>query len=195
MKTTRSSLPAMLLAALALSATVPCTAQEPSKPTPAAQAGTHYADAALGIAFDVPKGLSLYTRDNPGPLASRINSGTPLFLVNPSFTEENVNVKVADGISASDLKGFKDMLDQNPNAPLPQYKRVSVAMIKIGKNKDISAVEHVFMMKGNIMGKLRAVTFVLRNKGFTFTCATAVDRFDRADREFFAPLFGSMGVE
>jgi alkyl hydroperoxide reductase subunit AhpC len=47
-------------------------------------------------------------------------------------------------------------------------------------------------MKGNILGKLRQVTFAHNGKGFTFTCATAVDRFEKANQEFFGPLFNSI---
>jgi hypothetical protein len=94
-----------------------------------------YSNKKYGISFTIPKGINLYTAENPGPLASLISSVTPIFLVNPDFTEENINVKVFEPISEDDLTGFKKMLDGNPRMSLPQYKRISVNFIKIGKQK------------------------------------------------------------
>jgi len=159
----------------------------------AAETGSNeYSSKKYGVSFTIPKGINLYTAENPGPLASQISYITPIFLVNPDFTEENINVKVSEPISEADLNGFKKMLDEKPNMSLPQYKRISVNFIKIGKQRDKKAVEHVFIMKGNILGKLRQITFAHKGRGFTFTCATAVDRFEKANQEFFAPLFSSM---
>jgi len=151
-----------------------------------------YSNKKFGISFTIPDGMKLYTAENPGPLASQISSVNPIYLVNSDFTEENINVKVSEPISEDDLTGFKKMLDQNPQMNLPKYQRISVSFIKIGKQKNKNAVEHVFMMQGNILGKLRQITFAHRGKGFTFTCATAVDRFEKANQQFFAPLFASM---
>lgn len=146
----------------------------------------------MGISFTIPTGIKLYTPENPGPLASQLSASDPFILVNPDFTEENINVKVSEPISEADLNVFKKMLDENPRMSLPQYKRVSVNFIKIGKQKNKNAVEHVFFMKGNILGKLRQITFAHKGRGFTFTCATAVDRFEKANQEFLEPLFSSM---
>jgi hypothetical protein len=151
-----------------------------------------YSNKNYGISFTIPKGINLYTAENPGPLASQISSVNPIYLVNPDFTEENINLKVSEPISQDDLTGFKKMLDQNPKMNLPKYQRISVTFIKIGKQKNKNAVEHVFIMQGNILGKLRQITFAHRGKGFTFTCATAVDRFEKANQQFFTPLFASM---
>jgi hypothetical protein len=154
-----------------------------------------YSNRKLGISFTVPTGIELYTAENPGPLASQISPSDPFILVNPNFTEENINAKISEPISEADLNGFKKMLDENPRMSLPQYKRVSVNFIKIGKEKNKNAVEHVFFMKGNILGKLRQITFVHKGRGFTFTCATAVDRFDKADLQFFQKIFDSMAFK
>ena len=143
------------------------------------QTGTHFFDRESGIAFDVPKGINLYTKSNPGPLGSQIDVNAPFILVNPTFTEENVNVKLVRGATASDLTAMKSQLDRSASFGVPGYKRVSVSMIKIGRNKDIPAVEHVFFETGNIPGKVRSVTFVLARNGFIFTCATGVDRLNR----------------
>jgi len=55
--------------------------------------------------------VSIFIRAaNPGPLASRINDDNPIYLVNPNFTEENINVKVAAAVSEADLGEFKQSL-------------------------------------------------------------------------------------
>ncbi len=158
-------------------------------------AGTEYSNKMYGIYFIIPEGIRIYTADNPGPLASRISSNTPIYLVNLNFTEENCNVQVIEPISENDLTSYKNMLEQNPKMNLPKYQRISVDFIKIGKQKTITAVEHMFMMQGNIFGKLRQVTFAHNGKGFIFTCATAVDRFDKTNQQFFIPLFESMAFK
>ena len=154
--------------------------------------GGVYSNNKYGIAFDIPNGVQVYTAENPGPLRPQISLTSPIYIVNTSFTEENINVIVSEGVSSSDLMSFKKMLDDNPNMSVPQYKRVSVSSIKIGKHKNKDAVEHLFFMKGNIMGKLRQITFSHNGRWFTFTCATAVDRFDKTNKTFFDPIFTSM---
>jgi len=151
-----------------------------------------YSSVKYGIYFHIPNGIKLYTAENPGLLASQISKREPFIFVNPDFTEENINVRVSSNISESDLIGFKKMLDENPKMSIPKYQRISVSTIKIGKLKNKTAIEHVFIMQGNILGKLRQVTFVHKERGFTFTCATAVDRFDKANEAFFQSTFDSM---
>jgi hypothetical protein len=151
-----------------------------------------YSNERLKLTFVVPNGIDLYTLDHPGPLASQLSSRSPLILVNPTFTEENVNVKVSEGVTDSDVTGFKKSLDQRTTMPLPEYKRVSVSLIKIGQGHKKEAVEHVFYMKGNILGKLRGITFCHNGRGFTFTCATSPERFDETNKNFFDALFDNM---
>jgi len=151
-----------------------------------------YSNTKLRISFNIPKGMNLYTPENPGPLASQLPPTAPWILVNPAFTEENVTVKASRGVSEDDVVGFKKLLDDESDIPVPKYKRLSVRIIKIGKLKNKQAVEHIFMMQGNILGKLRQITFSHKGRGLTFTCATAVDRYDKANRHFFDPIFRSM---
>jgi phosphatidylglycerol:prolipoprotein diacylglycerol transferase len=151
-----------------------------------------YSSAKYGLSFDVPKGMELYTTRNPGPLRSQLSSQTPFILVNRDFTEENINVKVSENVSESDVDDFKRSLDENPDMPLPNYKNIAVDFIQVGVQSDKKAVEHIYIMRGNILGKIRQVTFQYNGRGFTFTCATAVDRFDAANKKFFSALFDSI---
>jgi hypothetical protein len=168
-----------------------CLAQSDTKKA-AASPGTRIMNKQVGIAFSVPNGIELYSADSPGPLPSRISADTPYFLVNPDFRDENVNIKIADGVSESDLNGLKQMLDSNPNTPLPGYKRIAVRFINVGKDGTLKAVEHQYQMKGNVLGTIRNITFVIGNRGFIITCGTAVERFEKANREFFEPFLKSI---
>jgi hypothetical protein len=154
-----------------------------------------YSNKRLGLSFVVPKGVNLYTAEHPGPLRFLISEQEPLILVNPDFTEESINLQVIGNISESDVVGYEELLQEGQTLPVPEYKRESVAMIRIGKDNKKLAVEHIYFMKGNIKGKLRSITFAHKEKGFTFTCATSPERFDSANKAFFQALFDTMTFE
>jgi hypothetical protein len=154
--------------------------------------GTRVANNQVGIAFTVPSGIDLYSEANPGPLGSQLSADEPFILVNPDFTDENCSIQIIDGVTESDLNGYKGQLDSDPNYPVPGYKRISVGFINIGKDGQFKAVEHRFQMQGNVLGTMRIITFVIGNRGVTITCATAVDRFEKANREFFEPFLQSI---
>ncbi len=163
-------------------------AQTKSTDTPT---GSRVENKQVGLAFLVPQGIDLYSAENPGPLRSRISGETPFFLVNPAFRDENVNIKIADGVTESDLDGFKQMIESKP-FPVPGYKRIVVRFINIGKDGKFKAVEHQYQMKGNVLGTMRSITFVIGKRGFIITCGTAVERFEKANREFFEPFLNSI---
>lgn len=72
-----------------------------------------YTNGQFGLIFLIPNGMDLYTIENPEPMASLISSKSPFIFVNPSFTEENINVGGSEPLSEADLNGFKKMLDEN----------------------------------------------------------------------------------
>jgi hypothetical protein len=154
-----------------------------------------YSSKPLGISFVIPKGLNLYTAQNPGPFRSQISEQVPLILTNPDFPAESVNLVVIVNKSESDVVEYEKSLQQAQTMPVPEYKRVFVATIRLGKDRNKLAVEHVFFMKRDITGKLRAITFSHNGKGFIFTCGTAPERFDNANKMFFQPFFDSMTFE
>ncbi len=155
--------------------------------------GTTYSNEEFRISFPVPKGLDLYTPDNPGPLAPLFTRRQFIYLVNPDFKDENVGAKYSTGVTEADLKQFKELLDTNPpTASLPGYRKISVKFIKVGTKGDKLAVEHVYNMRGNVLGTLRQVIFLHNGRSFTFTCATAQERYEQANKEFFDPIFSKM---
>ncbi|GEM_PF-6445804 len=166
---------------------------EAGQPTSAASSKTkQYNDDKFGFAFEIPADVVACTAENPGSMASRISPETPLWLVNSSFELERVNVKVLENASEEELDGMKSMLLANENMPLKGYKRVSVNDIKIGKQGDKRAIEHVHILTQKPEKKLRQLTFLHNGRAFSFTCSTTIERYDNADRTFFDPLFKTM---
>jgi len=156
-----------------------------------------YSNSKYGISFSFPNRIELYTRENPGPLAEIFSRspGTLLVLVNPKFIDENINVKVSENVSDPDVIEFKSLLEKNSLMPIPGYQRISVSMCSIGKLENKKAVEHIYNMRGNVPGKMRQISFSHKNRGFTFTCGTATDRYDSANKKFFDVVFNSMSFE
>jgi hypothetical protein len=146
-----------------------------------------------GLKFNVPTGVNAYTSDNPGPMASRINADTPLWLVSSSLALERINVKVSQSQDANEqeLDAVKQQLERD-GLPFPQYQRVSVKYITIGKEGSKKAVEHLHALKQKEPRNLRQIMFVHRGRVFNFTCATSPERYDIANKHFFDIVFRSM---
>jgi hypothetical protein len=148
-----------------------------------------------GIKFIIPPEVTLYTGDNPGAMASRINSTTPLWLVNSALESERINLKISEDntVTEADLDEFKQELDKGtPYSSTRQYRKLSVKYIDIGKDGRKHAIEHIHALKQREPKKLRQVIFVHRGKLFSFTSATTPERFDGADKDFFSLIFNSM---
>ena len=142
----------------------------------------------------IPKNIKLYTPEKPGPLSSLFNSGDIVRMVNPDFHDENISINQSgkNRVTENDIKEYKASLDRNPNKPIPAFRNVSVKFIKIGKEKNKTAVEHIYQMKGNIPGIIRQVFFSHKNRGFIITCGTAIERFQLTNTTVFDPLLNSM---
>ena len=152
-----------------------------------------YSNEKLGIKFVVPEGVNLYTAESPGPMASRITSETTLWLVNSSIAAERINVKVSQFQDAteSELNKSKQELDYNPS-PIPNYQKISVKFIKIGKQGDKNALEHIHALKQKEPKKLRQIMIIHKGRAILFTCSTSPERFDSADKQFFDLIFHTM---
>jgi hypothetical protein len=150
-----------------------------------------YSSQEFKLSFMIPSPLKLYTAKNPGPLSRLFSAGSIFVLVNPNFLDENINVKVSEGVSENDLVEFKSMLENKP-LPVPGYKKISIRFITIGKEGDKKALEHVYNMKGNVLGRMRQVTFIHRGRGFTFTCGTAQNRFNETNHLIFDKIFNNI---
>ena len=154
-----------------------------------------YSNEKWGVKFAVPVGVNVYTSENPGPMASRINSETPLWLVSSSLASERINLKVSqfEDATEKELNETKQELDSGTlYRSIPQYQKISVKFIKIGKQGNKNAVEHIHALKQREPKKLRQIMFVHRGRFFNFTCATSPERFDIANSQFFDLIFSSM---
>ena len=152
-----------------------------------------FSNKDLGISFAIPKGLNLYTPEKPGPLRQSFTQGQFLYLINPDFKGENIGAKYSAFITESDLTGFKQELEESlPTSSLPGYKKISVRYIRIGSNKQIKAVEHVYSMRGNVLETIRQILFIYKGRGFTFTCATSKLRYPKANKVFFDEIFSNI---
>jgi hypothetical protein len=168
----------------------------PTAPAPAAPVEdlpeTSYESKEYGLAFTVPAGTKLFTAGTPDAAKHRVAADTPMVIVNPTVADENITIKVDDGVGEGDLAEYKAMLDRTPNMPLPRYKRVSVRSCTLGKQGDKPAVEHIHFLKGTCYGKLRQVSFSHEGRGFTVTCGTREERFDAANSSFFETMLASL---
>ncbi len=149
----------------------------------------------FGFSFNAPETVNIYTADDPGPMASRINSATPLWLVNSALASERINLKVSDfqNPTERELNQLKQQMDDGTlYRSMSQYQKVSVRFVKIGKNGDKHAVEHIHALRQRVPKKLRQIIFIHRGRFFSFTCATSPERFDSADKQFFDLVFQTM---
>jgi hypothetical protein len=146
-----------------------------------------FESADLGLAFDVPEGLRLYTTERPGRYRSLLAEGRFAYLENPAMRSATVTAKVSANTTEADLAAYKGILDTNPpQAKLEGFKKHSVKMIRVGKNADKDAMEFVYD-SGN--STIRQVVFVHNGKGFTFTGTVLQAQFGAAELEMFKPLF------
>jgi len=154
--------------------------------------GKPFQSKKFGISFNVPENVNVYTADNPGPMAARIKADTPIWIVSSVIPTERINVKITEGESPTTAEILK-MFESSPHAAaIPQYQKISVKEIKIGKKQDKAAIEHLHLLKLTPPKKLRQIIFVHNGNTFGFTCSTSVDRFDAANKEFFDIAFNSM---
>lgn len=151
--------------------------------------GKLFESKEFGFGFIIPENVNVYTAENPGPMASRIGADTPIWIVNSAVPTERINVKVTEGANMNDLK---QMLDISAYSGIQQYERISMKEIKIGKNQDKSAYEHIHRLKLSPPKKLRQILFVHKGHAFGFTCSTTEGRYNATNREFFDLIFNSL---
>jgi len=166
-----------------------------SMSTNAISADSYFSNEKWGLKFTVPAGVNVYTSENPGPMASRINSDTPLWLVSSSLASERINLKVSqfqDG-TEKELDKTKQELDSgNLYRSVPQYQKISVKCLLRLANKQTRTLLSTYTHSSKENLKLRQIMFVHRGRVFNFTCATSPERFDIANSQFFDTIFSSM---
>jgi len=151
--------------------------------------GKRFDSKKFGFSFNAPEKVNVYTADDPGPMAARIKADTPMWIVSSEVPTERINVKITEGATMNDLR---QMLDISSYSGLPQYERISVKEIKIRKNQDKPAYEHIHLLKLSPPKKLRQILFVHKGNAFGFTSSTSADRYETANKQFFDVIFKSL---
>jgi hypothetical protein len=154
---------------------------------------TEYDNAKYGMKFPAPPEFSIFTPEQPGRFrqmfADRI-----IYLVDLVGVDAAVSVRYLPKATEADVNGFKNTVESNPpQAKLPEYKKISVALIKIGAAHDKDAVEYVYTAKNN--DKLittRQVVFLHNGNGFIFTCSAPGKDYASIDKKSFQRLFATI---
>ena len=176
--------------------------QEKSKPPVNTKVDVYsYSNNDLGISFNIPKKIKLFTNENPGNLKDKISPLRPIWLQSPDFTHEHINVVISLQYETQDkLAMLKDELDKNAAElmqKVPGYKKISLKWITIGKQKNKKAVEHLFFSR-QYSEDIKQRQIYLAHKyntierGILFTCTTPVERFDAANQKFFDVILNSL---
>lgn len=155
---------------------------------------TAYDSTEYGMKFPAPPELSIFTPTAPGQFRQVFTPGKIIYLVDLVGKPASVSVKFSPGVTDADLKGLKATLDSNPpQAKLPDYRKISVGLIKIGSHGDKEAVEYIYSAKEKDgVTTTRQVVFIHNGKGFTFGCVALEKDYAAVDRKSFQPLFASI---
>ena len=155
---------------------------------------TSFESADLGLKFDVPAGLQLFTEKMPGRYRNVLKDGKFMYLADPNMKRASVVAKATPNMTQADVDGYKSVLEANPpQAKLEGFKKQSVKTIKIGKHQDKDALEFIYdVSEGNMPSTVRQVVFVHNGKGFTFTCTSFQAEYGGADKVMFQPLFSQL---
>ena len=148
----------------------------------------------LKIRFDVPLGALIYTVAAPGRYESVLVNGKFLRMGSQEFRDVVVEAKSSANMTEADLKGYMTALETNPpQAKLQGFKKISVKMIKIGKERDKDAVEFVYnSQQDGTPRTFRQVAFVHAGNGFVFTCSSLEPQFGAAMVSMFNVLFSRL---
>ncbi len=148
----------------------------------------------LKIHFDVPQGALVYTVAAPGRYESVLVNGKFLRMASKEFRDVVVEAKSSPNMTEADLKGYMTALETNPpQAKLEGFKKISVKMIKIGKERDKDAVEFLYNShQDGTPRTFRQVAFVHAGNGFVFTCSSLEPQFGAAMVSMFNVLFSRL---
>lgn len=155
---------------------------------------TKFENPQLGLQFEMPPGLQLFTPEQPGRFKKMLESGRFMYVTAQEMRRASVVAKATPGMSPADVKGYMAILETNPpQAKLEGFKKHSVRMVTIGKNHDKEALEFVYdLQEGNMPATIRQVVFVHNGQGFTFTCTSFEAEYGAASKIVFDPLFSQL---
>lgn len=148
----------------------------------------------LKIHIDAPEGALFYTEAAPGRYKDVLVKGRFLHVGTQQFRDVSVDAKSSPNMSEADLKGYMAILEANPpQAKLPGFKKVSLKMIKIGKQRDKDAIDFVYnAQQDGVPRTYRLVALVHNGTGITFTCSSLEPQFGGAETFLYNPLFANI---
>ena len=180
----------VLLFLTALTATAAGQRGRGNMPAERPETPARFDDQELGIAFDAPPGVRIYTPAAPGRYKSALGEGRFVYLESSGLRNASVVAKFSPNATEAELKSYKDILDTNPpQAKLEGFKKHSVRMIKVGERDAQEALE--FIYDAQLM-TVRQVVFIHNGKGITFTCTSLQAQYAVADAELFKPVFARL---
>jgi len=155
---------------------------------------TAYDSTDYGIKFPAPPDFSIFTPQKPGRFRQVFTGGRVIYLVDLMGVNASVTVRFLPKATEADVTGFKNSVDSNPpQAKLPEYKKISVAVIKIGSARDKDAIDYVYTAKDkDTLTTVRQVVFVHNGNGFIFNCSASEKDFASIDKKSFQRLFASI---
>jgi len=144
----------------------------------------------LGIAFDAPQGVRIYTPAAPGPYGSVLGEGRFVYLESSGMRNASAVAKFFANATEAELKSYKDILDANPpQSKLEGFKKRSVRFVTIGEKADKQALEFIYDTQSV---RIRQIVFVHNGKGITFTCTSPQAQYGLAEAEMFKPIFSRL---
>jgi len=155
------------------------------------EAPTVFESRELKIRFEGPQGSLIFTVAAPGPYKSVLVNGKFLRMGSRELRDVVVEAKSSPNMTEADLKGYMTALETTPpQAKLDGFKKISVKMIKIGKERDKDAVEFVYNSHQDATPRtFRQVAFVHAGNGFVFSCSSLEPQFGAAMVSVFNVLF------
>ncbi len=156
---------------------------------------TVYDSTEYAIKFPAPPEFSIFTPEYPGRFRQIFRERRIIYLVDlVGKATAAVTVRVLPKATEADLTGFRTTLDSNPpQAKLPEYRKISLAMIKIGAAGNKDAVDYVYTAKEqDALTTTRQVVFIHKDNGFIFSCAAPEKDYPSVDKKSFQPLFASI---
>jgi hypothetical protein len=158
------------------------------------EAPTVFDSEELKIRFEAPQGALIYTVAAPGRYASVLVNGKFLRMDSREFRDVVVEAKSSANMTEADLKGYMSVLETNPpQAKLQGFKKISVKMIKIGKEREKEAVEFVYnSQQDGTPRTFRQIAYVHAGNGFVFTCSSLEPQFGAANVSVFNVLFSRL---
>jgi hypothetical protein len=120
-----------------------------------------------------------------------------VFIVNPKNYDQNLNIKVIDGVKENSLddeqiKNNVNRLDENYPKQIKGFTKISDRIISVDKCK---ALEYMFKApRNNDIMVMKQITIVKNGKVFIITCTAKESDFKAVDSKYFGDIINSLKI-